>query len=117
MSKHSPFDADPIESPKDGGIVRVGHQAPGKPVIKVIPFPRNWNRLFVQKHAAHIARLPEKTAEKLLAHQLQVQAQTMARRGIAPETIENEIRALESDIRAALGMAACLAEARHDQEK
>jgi hypothetical protein len=49
-----------------------------------------------------MAKLPQKTAEKHLAHQLQIQAETMARRGIDPEAIENEIRALECAIRAEL---------------
>jgi len=70
--------------------------------VTVIPFPRTRNRPFVLKHAARMAKLPQKTAEKHLAHQLQVQAQTMTKRGIAPEIIEDEIRALESAIRAEL---------------
>jgi acetyl-CoA carboxylase alpha subunit len=49
-----------------------------------------------------MAILPQKTAEKHLAHQLQIQAQTMAKRGIVADVIEEEIRALESVIRAEL---------------
>jgi hypothetical protein len=69
----------------------------------IIPFPRTRNRPFVLKHAARMAKLPAKTAEKHLAYQLEVQAQTMARRGIPPEVIRNEIGLLERAIRAELG--------------
>jgi hypothetical protein len=69
----------------------------------IIPFPRTRNRSFVLKHAARMAMLPVKTAEKHLAYQLDVQAQTMARRGISPEVIQNEIQSLERAIRAELG--------------
>jgi hypothetical protein len=49
-----------------------------------------------------MAKLPQKTVEKHLAHQLQIQAETMARRGIAAEIINRELRGLESAIRAEL---------------
>lgn len=67
--------------------------------MTVVPFPRVRNRRFVSKHAARMATLPVKTAEKHLAHQLHFQAQTMARRGICPDLIEREISALERAIR------------------
>jgi hypothetical protein len=50
-----------------------------------------------------MAKLPARTAEKHLAYQLEVQAQTMARRGIPPEVIRNEIGLFERAIRAELG--------------
>ncbi|MFC1455734.1 DUF6074 family protein [Microvirga arabica] len=75
----------------------------GTAVLSVVPFPRIRNRPFVLKHAARMAKLPVKTAEKHLAYQLEVQAQTMARRGIHPEVIQNEIWSLERAIRAELG--------------
>jgi hypothetical protein len=70
--------------------------------MSILPFPRTRNRRFVLKHAARMAKLPTKTAEKHLAHQLQLQARTMARRGIAREVIAREIHALECAIRAEL---------------
>lgn len=70
--------------------------------MSVLPFPRVRNRRFVLKHADRMAKLPANTAEKHLAHQLQVQAQTMTRRGIASEVVESEIRTLENAIRAEL---------------
>lgn len=68
----------------------------------IIPFPRTRNRPFIIKHAIRMANLPQKTAEKHLAYQLKVQAQTMARRGIPFTTIDNEICTLENAIRAEL---------------
>jgi hypothetical protein len=70
--------------------------------MSIIPFPRTRNRPFVLKHASRMAKLPFKTAEKHLAYQLQLQAQTMGKRGITPEVIEAEIHALERTIRAEL---------------
>ncbi|WP_371823227.1 MULTISPECIES: DUF6074 family protein [Microvirga] len=69
----------------------------------IIPFPRSKHRPFVLKHAARMAKLPTITAEKHLAYQLEVQAQTMARRGIPPEIIQDEIWSLERAIRAEIG--------------
>jgi hypothetical protein len=43
--------------------------------------------------------LPLSCAEKHLAHQLRVQADTMKRRGIAPDLINAQIRSLETAIR------------------
>ena len=59
-------------------------------------------RNFVLRNAARIADAPPKTAEKLLAHAINVQVETMARRGIAPDLIAREARALENAIRAEL---------------
>jgi hypothetical protein len=71
--------------------------------MTIIPFPRTRNRPFVLKHAARMAKLPAKTAEKHLAYQLELQARTMARRGIPPGVIQSEIWSLERAIRAELG--------------
>lgn len=57
------------------------------------------------KHAGRMAKVPAETAEKPLAHQLQVHAETMIWRGIAPEVVEREVRTLESAIRAAVPLA------------
>jgi hypothetical protein len=71
--------------------------------MSIIPFPRTRNRPFVLKHATRMAKLPPKTAERHLAYQLEVQAQTMVRGGIPPEVIQNEICSLERAIRTELG--------------
>src|SRR3712207_4029426 len=43
---------------------------------RIVPFPRVRNQRFILKHAARMAGLPERTAEKLLYHLLQVQVET-----------------------------------------
>jgi hypothetical protein len=68
----------------------------------IIPFPTVRRRAFVLKHAARMASLPHKTADKLLAAQLDVQRATMARRGIAPELVDEQMRALEIAVRSEL---------------
>jgi hypothetical protein len=70
--------------------------------MSIIPFPRARNRRFVLKHVARMAKLPARTAEKHLAHQLRLQVKTMTRRGIEQEVIEQEISTLESTIRTEL---------------
>ena len=69
---------------------------------RILPFPRTRNRAFVLRHAARMADLSEATAEKHLAAQLDIQRTTMARRGIAPELVEVQLRALECAIRCEL---------------
>jgi hypothetical protein len=56
----------------------------------------------VLKHARHIACLGQQAGNRYLAQQLDMQAATMRRRGIAETTIEEERKRLESAIRAAL---------------
>jgi hypothetical protein len=71
-------------------------------IALVIPFPATRRRSFIRRHAARMAALPERTAEKHLAHQLNVQVETMHRRGIPADVIECERRSLEAAIRAEL---------------
>ena len=68
----------------------------------VIPFPRVRNREFVWRIARRMAELRPHSAEKHLAYQIHIQAQTMARRGIAPDLIEQECAALETAVRVEL---------------
>ena len=65
----------------------------------VFPFPLTRRRYFVLRNAARIADAQPKTAEKLLAHAVNVQVETMLRRGIAPDLIAREARALENALR------------------
>ena len=69
----------------------------------VVPFPIVRRRSFVRKHAARMASLPETTGEKHLAYQLRLQTETMLKRGIAPDIVEQEVRSLETAIRCELG--------------
>jgi hypothetical protein len=68
----------------------------------VLPFPLTRRRDFILRNAARLGDAAPKTAEKLLAHAINVQVETMARRGIAPDMIAREARALENAIRAEL---------------
>lgn len=70
--------------------------------MTVVPFPRARNRTYVAKHAKRMAQLPEPTAEMYLEHQIEIQARTMSRRGIAGTMICREKRALRTAIRAEL---------------
>jgi hypothetical protein len=65
----------------------------------IIPFPIVRRRDFIRRHAARMAMLPEPTAEKHLAYQIRLQAETMRRRGIAADQITSQVRALETAIR------------------
>lgn len=68
-------------------------------MAEVVPFPRVRDRRYAVRHARRMAMLPEKTAEKHLAHQLNIQVETMLKRGIDPELIEQERAALELAVR------------------
>ena len=68
----------------------------------VLPFPRVRDRNFLTRHATRMADLEQATAEKHLANQLRIQAETMARSGIAPDLIAREVRSLELAIRGVL---------------
>ena len=68
----------------------------------IVPFPLTRRRDFVLRNAARMADAQPKTAEKLLAHAVQVQVDTMTRRGIAPDLIAREAKALENAIRVEL---------------
>lgn len=65
----------------------------------VLPFPRVRDRGFVARHARLLTVVAPQQAEKQLRHQMRVQAETMERRGIAPELIAQQVEALECAIR------------------
>jgi hypothetical protein len=66
----------------------------------VIPFPLVRRRDFVLRNAGRIADSTPRTAEKLLAHAINIQAETMLRRGIDPALVAQQARAFETAIRA-----------------
>jgi hypothetical protein len=94
----------PVESPP-----APAQEVPPQPeggeasVSRVIPYPLAKRRTFIKKQANYIANAAPKTMERLLAHTLQVQADTMTKRGIAPDLIAAEIKALEMVLRIELG--------------
>jgi hypothetical protein len=69
-------------------------------MARVIPFPLVFRRKLVAKTAARIATAAPATGEKLLAQALQVQGDTMLRRGIPPDVVERQLRAFQSAVRA-----------------
>jgi hypothetical protein len=69
---------------------------------QVLPFWSNRRQWFVSKQAIRMARLSHEAAQNHLQHQLRVQADGMARKGIAPELIEEQQCRLEKAIRAEL---------------
>jgi hypothetical protein len=71
-------------------------------MAEIVPFPLIRRRAFIRRQAARIADATPVTGEKLLAAAIRQQATTMAKRGIAAETIERECCGLESAIRAAI---------------
>ena len=68
----------------------------------IVPFPLTRRCDFIARNAARLADATPKTAEKLLAHAVNVQVETMARRGIAPDLVAREAKALETAIRCEL---------------
>ena len=82
--------------------VHSGERAASPTKAAILPFPRVRNLGFVLKYAIRMAELPPGTAERHLAHRVEVQRQTMIRRGIAAYLIENETKALERAIRAVM---------------
>jgi hypothetical protein len=69
----------------------------------IVPFPPVRRRDLVRRTACRMAGAGSSaTAEKLLAHALQVQADTMMRRGIAGAVITAQVRTLETAIRCEL---------------
>lgn len=68
----------------------------------VVQFPRVRDRRYIQKQASFLAGQRPDVAEKHLRAAIKVQRDTMQRRGIAPEAIDEQLRAVELAIRAAL---------------
>jgi hypothetical protein len=66
---------------------------------RIIPFPRVRDHGLVWRIARRMAELPPHTAEKHLAYQLRVQIETMQRRGISPDLIEQQRASVETAVR------------------
>lgn len=72
---------------------------------QIIPFPPVRRRHFVARQANRMASLSGYAAERHLVSQLRIQREAYERKGVDPDIIEHEIRALESAIRSALWAA------------
>ncbi|WP_372422841.1 DUF6074 family protein [Salinarimonas chemoclinalis] len=68
--------------------------------VHVFPIARR--RDFVARHAARMAELSPRAAEKHLETQMRIQRETMQRRGVAPDVIDRELASMAGAIRAAL---------------
>jgi hypothetical protein len=68
----------------------------------LIPFPAARQRAFIVKHALRMAKLSPAQSEAYLRHVLQLQGQTMRRRGSSEAVVARELRRLEAAFRAEL---------------
>ena len=67
--------------------------------MEIIPFP-SIRRVGIRRRAATLLSYSERGAERTLAAQLKAQRMAMLRKGIAPDAVEKDLRALEMAIRA-----------------
>jgi Family of unknown function (DUF6074) len=82
-------------------VVRVARAKAARTPM-VVSFPAARRGVFIHKHAARMATLSQARADAYLHQQLQLQAQTMRRRGIAEDVVAGEMKRLESAIRSEL---------------
>ncbi|ACA18248.1 hypothetical protein M446_3875 [Methylobacterium sp. 4-46] len=67
----------------------------------VLPFPRSRDRAFISRHASIMtAAATTAKAEAHLRRQLELQRQTMERRGINSATIDAELQDIQGHVRA-----------------
>jgi hypothetical protein len=66
----------------------------------VFPFPIVRRRAFIRKQVAHAALINPDASVRYLQHQLDVQAETMRRKGIAEELVQRELRCMRSALQA-----------------
>lgn len=71
-------------------------------MAEVVPFPMARRRAYVARQAAHIATMNDLSGERYLRKQVEMQADVMARRGVAPEVIARECATLRTAVRGAL---------------
>jgi hypothetical protein len=74
-------------------------------MAEIVPFPLARRRLLVTKCARRMLELDATTADEHLQRQLQVQADTMGRRGIAVDLIDRQLKSMESAVRAEIWRA------------
>jgi Family of unknown function (DUF6074) len=69
---------------------------------RIMPFPSVRRAGYIRKLAWMMAHYRPGAAERTLAAQLNAQRRAMLRRGLSPEVVERELRALELAVRAKL---------------
>jgi hypothetical protein len=72
---------------------------------KILPFPLAKRRQMIARQARYAAALSADAAERHIAHQLQLQADALRRKGVEPSLIQHELRSMETAIRKLLGCA------------
>ncbi|MDB5596250.1 MAG: hypothetical protein JWM36_3211 [Hyphomicrobiales bacterium] len=68
----------------------------------IVPFPTIRRRAFIERQAHRASCLSPESGEKHIRRQLDIQSETMARKGIHAAQIEHERITLEAAIRAEL---------------
>lgn len=71
----------------------------------IVPFPIERRRGLIERQARRYTELNPDAGERHVAHQVQVQADAMRRKGISEDLIERECRCYENAIRALLARA------------
>ena len=71
-------------------------------VAQIVPFPLCHRAGLVRRQAHRITELSPRAGERHLARQLQLQRETLLRKGVAPEIVDCELVALERAIRTAI---------------
>ena len=67
---------------------------------QIVPFPTVRRVSLIKNLAWQLASYGPDAAERTFARQLEQQRTAMARRGLSPDVIEREVRALETAVRA-----------------
>jgi hypothetical protein len=70
------------------------------PTAEILPFPLVRRAGFARRHAAIMAETTPAKADAHLNRQLDIQRQVLHRRGVDPQIIDQQIAALEAQIRA-----------------
>jgi hypothetical protein len=71
-------------------------------MAQVLPFPTSRRCAFIERQAQCAAALNPEACERHINRQLQVQRDTMLRKGVSAARVERELKSMEAAIRAAL---------------
>lgn len=66
----------------------------------ILPFPIARRKYFIAKQASHAALINPDAGVRYLEHQLDVQAETMRRKGINEDLIQRELRCMRLALQA-----------------
>jgi hypothetical protein len=69
---------------------------------KVVPFPLSKRRSFIARQAKRAAALNAAACERHIALQIEIQRDTLLRRGVEENILRRELKGMEASIRAAL---------------